>query len=249
MQREFSEIAMPTAPPQLPVWSAPLVPIALAATAGIVLDRYCLVPLAVSFGITVACILAWLIFSNTSRRTLAVVYLWSCFIGFGAAWHHWHRHYLDPRDLSHAAKEEPQPARLRGTLHSAPIFQGAKVEPLRSFGTNATTRFVLSVRQIQDLASRDWSDVSGLAQVTVIGDKRDITVGDEIELLGRLSLPGTAMNPGEFDYADFLRDQGITTTFVVLSSSDVTVTRHGWPTSFFGILATVRGWGQATLAR
>ena len=213
---------MPTAPPQLPVWSAPLVPIALAATAGVVLDRHFVVPLAVSFGVSLLCLLAWLILSNTSQRNLAVIYLWSSFIGFGAVWHHWQRHYLPPGDLSHIVDSEAQPARLRGTLHTAPIFQPAKVEPLRSFGTSATTRFVLNVRQFQDLASRNWNDVVGLVQVTVVGDKRDVTVGDEVELLGRLALPGKAMNPGEFDYADFLRDQGITTTFVTLSSSDAT---------------------------
>lgn len=240
---------MPSALTQLPVWSAPLVPIALTATAGVVLDRFCVVPLMVSFGVTFLLILAWLIFSNTSKRTLAVIYLWCSFIGFGAVWHHWRSHQVEPRDLSRLAKEEAQPARLRGTMASAPTFQAAKVEPLRNFGIGAQTRFVLEVRQVQDLASRDWSDVSGFVQVFVSGEKRDITVGDEVELLGRLSLPGHAMNPGELDYAEFLRDQGITTTLGALSPNDVTLTRRGWPTSFLGILAVVRSWGQATLKR
>ena len=96
---------------------------------------------------------------------------------------------------------------------------------------------------------RHWHDVAGLTQVTVVGSVSDITVGDEVELLGRLALPGEAVNPGGFDYAAFLRDQGITTTLTVLESSEVTLVRRGWPTSFFGWLAVVRGWGQKTLQR
>ena len=57
------------------------------------------------------------------------------------------------------------------------------------------------------------------------------------------------MNPGGFDYASFLRNQGITTTLTVLESSEVTLVRRGWPTSFLGCLAVVRGWGQRMLQR
>lgn len=240
---------MPSTPSLPSIWSAPLVPIALAATTGIVADRYLQIPLAVSFALTLAGILLWLIFTNTSKRTLALVYLWASFIGLGAAWHHWHRYHVDPGDLSHSLGDEPQPVRLRGELTTAPIYQSGKADSLRSFATGSSTRFVLRARQRQDLATRTWSDVTGLVQVTVAGDKRDVTVGDSVELLGRLALPGHPMNPGEFDYGAFLRDQGITTTLIVYAPADVTLIQRGWATSIHGVLAVIRGWGQDTLAR
>ena len=110
---------MPAAPPQLPVWSVPLVPLALAMTAGIILDRFWIVPLGASIGFVCVGVLAWLIFANTPKKRLALVYLWAAVAGFGAAYHHWQRHHLEANDLSRFAEREPQPARLRGTLQTA----------------------------------------------------------------------------------------------------------------------------------
>src|SRR6516162_7459906 len=236
-------------PRQLPIWSAPLVPVALAMTAGIVADRFWVVPLPASLGVALVCVLAWLIFANTARQWLALFYLWSGVAGLAAAYHHWHRYHIDAGDICHFADYDGKPTRLRGTLQSAPTAQAGQRDPLRSFPTKDTTRFVVRVAQRQELASRVWHDVTGLVQVTLIGPNDAITVGDEIELLGRLALPGEAMNPGEFDYASFLRDQGITATLTVLAPSEVIQVRRGWPTSLFGWLAVVRGWAQRTLSR
>jgi competence protein ComEC len=238
-----------TSPRLMPVWSAPLVPLALALTAGIVADRFLVVPLGVSLAIASTSALAWLIVGAGSRRPLAPIFLWCAFAALGGIHHHWHRHWLDAGDLSHFAERDPQPARIRGTLASAPIAQAGKRDALLSFPTRDTSRFVLHATQRQDLATRTWHPVTGNVQVTVLGTTTDITVGDEVEVLGRLALPAEPMNPGEFDYAGFLRDQGITTTLVVLESEEITLTRRGWPTSLFGWLAVVRGWGQRTLAR
>ncbi len=238
---------MPTAPPQLPVWSAPLVPVAVALTIGIVCDHFLVVPLAASLGACFVCLLAAMIFPYTPRQPLAFVYLWGSVAAFGALYHHWQRHRIAPNDLSHVVQVETRPIRLRGVMHGAPIFQPGKPDPLRSFPTEDATRFVLRVTEWQKPTSLDWHAASGLVQVTVNARIQDITVGDEIELLGRLALPGEPLNPGDFDYAGFLRDQGITTTLT--KSREVTLVRRGWPMSLFGWLAVMRGWGQRTLAR
>jgi competence protein ComEC len=234
---------------QLPIWSVPLAPVALALTAGILLDRFCVVPLAASLVVGLASLLAWVIFFNTSRQWLALAYLMGGVAGAGSAYHHWHRHHVAATDLSRVAERESQPARVRGVLASAPITRGGESGPLRSFPTQATTRFVLRVQARQDLARHAWQEANGMTQVTLIGRTDDVTVGDEVELLGRLALPSDASNPGEFDYAAFLHDQGITTTLTVLQSDEVIFVRRGWPTSLFGLLAVARGWGQRTLAR
>lgn len=231
----------------MPVWSAPLVPVALALTAGVLIDRCCAVPLAVSITTTLILLLAWRICAHGPATWLALAYLLGSIAAAGAAYHHWQRHYLAASALSHLARHESRPARLRGVLASAPNSQPGQSGVLRSFASQATTRFVLRVHQRQDLASRSWHECDGLVQVTLIGRTDDVTVGDEVELLGRLALPADAGNPSDFDYSAFLRDQGITTTLTVLQSDEVNLVRRGWPTSLFGILAVARGWGQRTL--
>ena len=234
-------------PRKLPVWSAPLVPVALAMTAGIVADRFGPVPMSASLAVALACIMAWCIFARSPNRWLALLYLWTGVAGLAAAYHHWQRYHVEADDISHFADFDGKPKRLRGTLATAPITQAEQHGPLRSFAAKATSRFVLNVTQRQELASRSWHNASGRVQVTLIGRTDDVTVGDEVELLGRLALPGEAMNPGEFNYAAFLRDQGVTATLTVLTSDEVALVRRGWPTSLFGWLAVIRGWGQRTL--
>ena len=240
---------MAQAPPQLPVWSAPLVPVALAMTIGIVADRFGVIPLPASLGCALVCVLAWLIFTNTKYQWLALFYLWSGVAGLGAAYHHWQRYHVDANDVRQFADYDGRPTRLRGALATAPITQKGQTDALRTFPTRDTTRFVLRATQRQDFTSRQWADVAGSVQVTLIGHASDITVADEVELLGRLALPEDAVNPGGFDYASFLRDQGITATLTVLESDEVILIRRGWPTSLFGWLAVIRGWAQRTLAR
>src|SRR5437879_13865373 len=116
-------------PRTLPVWSAPLVPVALAMTAGIIVDRYCVAPLPASLAIGLVALLAWLIFSNTARQWLALAYLWIGVAGMAAAYHHWHRYHLPDSDVQAYASYDGKPARLRGALRSAPVSQPPKPAP------------------------------------------------------------------------------------------------------------------------
>ena len=56
------------------------------------------------------------------------------------------------------------------------------------------------------------------------------------------------MNPGEFDRASWLRDQGVRAEVVVRKTPDgLTRLDRGWPTSPTGCLMAIRGWGQDEL--
>src|SRR5205814_644990 len=127
------------------------------------------------------------IFANTSRQWLALVYLWSGVACLAAAYHHWHRYHVDANSIQHHANHDGKPARLRGTLTTAPIAQAGQRDPLRTFPTRDTARFVLRVTQLQEPTTHVWKEVTGLVQVTLLGQADDITVGDEVELLGRLA--------------------------------------------------------------
>jgi competence protein ComEC len=237
---------------QPPVWSAPLLGVALALSAGILADRLTAIPLFASLGATFLSLLAWVIFACSTRRghgPLALTYLWGAVAGLGAAHHHWHCHYLAADDIVHFADADGVPARLRGVLETAPSVQTAKRDPLRTFPAGDSSRFVLAVQRVKTPTGQEWHDATGRVQVIVIGQCRDITVGDEVEVLGRLSVPNQAMNPGELDYASYLRDQRITAVLSVQAPSDVMELRRGWPMSLFGWLSVVRGWGQRTLKR
>ena len=119
------------------VWQAPLVPVALAGTAGIVLDRRLSIPLAGSLLAAAVFLIAWGIGRLGGTRGLALVYLWLSVGALGAAYHHWYRELIADDDIGHLASEEPRLARLRGEVASEPTFvRGQAAGPLRAIPGN-----------------------------------------------------------------------------------------------------------------
>jgi competence protein ComEC len=138
---------------------------------------------------------------------------------------------------------------MRGVLDDEPLrLPAAPHDPLRSLDHPANSTATLRVTAMNQ---RDaWLPASGRVRLTVNGPADGLHAGDEVEAVGRLSAPRGPSNPGEFDYAAFLRDQGVRGMLDVRKSPDgLTRLRRGWPESLTGWLAFVRGWGQDVLAR
>src|SRR5262245_56118558 len=70
------------------VWRAPLVPVALAVTAGIVADRYLRIPLGYSLTAAVIALASWAVARNSRTAGLPLVYLALTCAALGAAYHH-----------------------------------------------------------------------------------------------------------------------------------------------------------------
>ena len=128
---------MASALPQSPIaldsiWRAPLVPAALAYTAGIVLDHYAAVPFAVSLLLMLGGLAGWLVASLSKRTRLPLVFLALAGMAFGAAYHHYRRDIYPADDVGGAATAEPRPAQMRGFLDEEPLHTPARPDPLRS---------------------------------------------------------------------------------------------------------------------
>jgi competence protein ComEC len=233
----------------VPIWHAPLVPVALAATAGIVLDRCFAVELAKSLATTVALALGWFVLRSHPDRRVPLALLVLAFIPLGASWHHWRCRTVAPDDICFSISPEGTMARLHGRIDAEPIVVHASPDDsLRSFPARDATRFLVRASSLQHRG--DWSVVSGLVQATVPELRRDLHVGDEIELVGMLALPDGPANPGGFDFAAYCRDQGISAVLSVPASPGaVELVREGWPRTVHGWLAMARAWGLQVLER
>src|SRR4029077_13247494 len=172
------------------IWQAPLVPVTLAATAGIVFDRYHGLPLLVSLLAALVALIAWTVTRLGPNRGLDLVYLGLCSMALGAAYHHAHRNLYRQDDIGCFATAEQVPAQVRGILEEEPaIVWQTPHNPLRSFDTTESTRAVLRVTQLKQ--EDEWMLVSGRAQLIVAGQLHDLHVGDELEVVGRwVSLVG-----------------------------------------------------------
>jgi competence protein ComEC len=231
------------------VWRGPLVPAALAVTTGIIVDRYWSVPLWFSLLAAIVSLVAWLAVRTSQRPLLGLVYLALAAAGVGAAYHHWHRNVYRADDIGNFATPEIRPARLRGVIVDEPAVNWqVPDDPLRSIPRTDPTQAVLQVSALRD--ADGWRPVSGRARLIVGGYLTGFHVGDEVEVVGRLTAPHPPANPGEFDYASFLRDQRIRAVMQVQKTSDaVTRLGTGWFWSPMGSLAVLRGLGQRALAQ
>jgi competence protein ComEC len=231
------------------VWRAPLVPVALVFTAGVVLDRYASPPLAASLSVAALALLAALCALSSPRPGLPLVYLALSGAAFGAAYHHYRHDFYPADDIGNVAPAEPHPALLRGRLDEEPFHAPPlPSDPLRSFTPGETTAAVLRATHLRQ--RDDWAPVSGRVRLLVAGNLEGLHVGDEVEAVGQLAAPQGPSNPGEFDYAGYLRDQGVRAVLVVRKTpGGVTRLARGWTGSPSGWVAVVRGWGQDVLKR
>lgn len=228
------------------IWRAPLVPVALALTAGIVADRYLTVPLGISLVAIGACLIAWAVTAFGPKPGLGLVYLCGSSLALGAALHHAYRNAYADNDIGCYATSDPTPVVLRGVLETEPVvLWRAKHEALRTIPAADTTRVVVRATHLKQ--NELWEPVSGLAQVTVGGLLPDRHVGEVVEIVGRLTAPQGPANPGEFDYEAFLQDQRIRSLVSVHGAEAITKLADASPWSSAHALARIRGWGQQTL--
>lgn len=228
---------------------APLLPIALAASIGLVADRYLFIPIPLCLGASLLCIIAWMICRQRKREQLALLYLWTCWAGMAAAYHHAVRNVYPPDDIGEFAKEEPALVHLRGTLSEEPVIAHRRQnDPLVSQPRTDATNSVLEIDEIE--RNGTWKPASGLAQMRVEGKLDGLHLGDSVEVTGWLARPLPPMNPGEMDYPAHLLDRRIRALLSVRKGSEGIVRlNEGWRSSFFGWLAVARGWGQRIIQR
>ncbi len=228
-------------------WQGPLVPAALAITAGIILDRYSALPLAVSLGLAAASLVAWGMAYFGGNSGLALTYLALAGVALGAALHH-ARQETAADDLAELAPLDPLPVQVRGVIDEEPHRILGVSDPLRTMEAPEHTTTVLLATHMRD---RDvWTAVSGRVLLVATGALPELHIGDEVEVTGRLSQLFGAGNPGEFDVRSLLNDQGIRCRIEARKTpSGVTRFRRGWTTSWGGWLAVVRERGQRELSR
>lgn len=235
-------------PPRLlTFWQGPLVPVALTMTFGILLDRWITLPPILSLvGLGIG--LAFWLIERRSGKIPAPFFLWAAAAFGGAFYHHWWREEIAANDISHFAALEPRLARVRGVVESEPILvKGPEAGPLRSFPTSDSLRLVMRAQHLE--VKSDWRPVSGWVQVNSEGHSPGIHAGDEIEVIGFFALPQDPGNPGEFDYADYLRDRKIRSVLSVKQSADSLVRySSGRPVSLWSLLGLLRERANAVLA-
>lgn len=237
-------------PPVEPAWvefaRAPLVPVALAATAGLIVDRYVGTSTEAALLTAVAGLIGWLALRN--RKTAAIALLWLAFAGLAAGYHHAHRHSFDADDIGAVATTDPALVHVRGIITEDPVTRFAPKND--ALAPILRTDHDAAELRVTGLLARDgtWLPTSGLVRLTVERDADakghppldGLQAGDTIELVGMLSRPRPPGNPGEQDYSGYLLDQRIRAELRVTDTAAGITRLDSGEASAAGMLSWIR---------
>ena len=223
---------------------APLAPFAVAATAGIVVDRFVGAATEACLVFALAGAAAWV--ALVRKGSVAVVGLWACAAGLAGAHHHAQRNDFRADDIATVAGSGPKLVRVRGVLDDEPtVRRFPKADPLAARPRPDSTTTVLTVTAVD--ADGVWAPASGRVRLTVEGVFTAVHVGDAVEVTGLLSRPLPPMNPGERDRADLLLDDRIRAELRVQGTTDAVVRLEPGPWGMSRLLATARRWFRQSI--
>jgi competence protein ComEC len=120
---------------------------------------------------------------------------------------------MDLLALTENGQAESVTVRLAGRLASIPAVEATAAYGPGS-GTSGRTVFLFEARWL--LTDRERIPVRGLCRASIQGDATGVFCwGDQVEMLGRLDVPASPTNPGEFDFATHLRRRGFSALMYV----------------------------------
>ena len=133
-----------------------------------------------------------------------------------------------PRDhVSAFAADEPRLAMVEMTLVQPPRIITTPLGARRPLPPKQVT----TGRMLRVKTWRGWEDASGDVLVQITQPHPRLTVGQTIRALGMLQRPAPAMNPGQFDWAKYYRDQRILASMQIPEIGNITLLGPPQPTA------------------
>jgi len=187
----------------------PLVTVAFAVAAGIVIDRYsgevigqALWPRAFAawWCLAAGSLLGWWLAWRGRRDALAMWPLLAAATLAAASWHHARWNLFDRDEVARYANYDAAPACVLAVARETPERVPApRATPLRAIPGSERSRLVVDLMGIRDGTA--WQAAAGLCQLSVEGHLLGVHAGDRLRVFGQLARPRPPLNPGEFDFA------------------------------------------------
>ncbi len=226
----------------------PLVIILAATAAGMVIDRYRPLPVAVWWILAVACLGGWFMLWHKRRNVAASVLLLVAGLAVAASWHHCRWNLFGSDDLGLFARTQQQPVCIEAVALQTPrVIPPPEFNPLRLSRPGDEIRFEVELRAIRD--GDQWRPASGHAVMVVEGLVPDLAAGDRFRAFAHLLPPEHALSPGEADRAAIDRGRRITSHLRVNYPEAISVVSTGFANGPARLLESLRLRGQQVFAK
>lgn len=179
--------------------------VAISFAVGVCIDRRLNVSLLTWLGIGSGLLLVWTALFSRGRYAAATASLLGLWVTLGAAAHHSVWSVAGPDHILTRAEAEPGPIQLTGTIVTRPSVR-PKSEHSDDSRAIDRTLCMVDVESVAESGAR--VQITGRVQLSVSGHLIAET-GDVVRVRGQIERPRGAANPGEFDYRDWLRRDGV----------------------------------------
>ena len=205
----------------------PLVIALVAVSAGMVLDRYRPLPVAVWWTIAGTALGGWFLFWSKRCSAVASLVLLLAGLALAASWHHCCWNLFGSDDLGLFARPRQEPVCIEAVALQTPrLIPQPEFNPLRSPRLGDEVRLDVEVWAIRD--GDRWRTASGRAAMIVEGLVPDLAAGDRFQAFAHLLPPEHALNPGEDDRAAADRGRRITSHLRVNYPQAISVVATGF---------------------
>ncbi len=226
----------------------PLVIVLVAVCAGIVGDRFWPRPVLVWWAGAGGAWCVWLGLWRWRRERAAAAALLLAVAATAAGWHHCRWYLFAENDLGYFTQAETQPVCVEAiALKSPRVVPAPDFDPLRAIPRGDQARLNVELTAVRD--GTRWRSISGRSRLTIQGSLSGIEAGDRLRIFGQLSMPRGAQNPGEFDYARYLRAQRTRGLLWTTFAECVSVVQPGRPWSLPRLIDRARVHGNRLLGR
>ncbi|MEM9351910.1 MAG: ComEC/Rec2 family competence protein [Planctomycetota bacterium] len=229
----------------------PLLPVALAAAAGVLADRY-----GAASGFSPAdwlvasstALSAYLAFSAAGRHRSAAACLLAAVASLFGAWHLDQQAYAPRNGIGLYASEASEAACVEGVVHGPVRWSPSPPrEPMRALPTGPGSTFEMKAERIRH---RDaWRPVQGRIRARVEGHLAEVHSGDRVVVTGRLTRAENQANPGGFDWSRFARTRGYDAQLFSSATELVNVDRPATSGAPAAALGAIHRWCVASLMR
>lgn len=230
----------------IPAPPAPLLPVAIAVIGGILLGRWGVLNFYQTAGMTLIALAGFIgtfiyyrkKYPSIKIHLVKAGFICIGFVGIGALRYALVYHYYpDDHIIRYCHNDRPRLATLQGVIVSEPyLAQGKGAMAQYDFMRQSPTIFVVQCTDV--LTPNGWQPARGFMQTTVSQPCLHLTMGQTIQIDGRISLRGHPNNPGQSDRTDYYRARRNLVACSISQSEAVTILNANKKT--VGLLANIR---------
>ncbi|MCS7033872.1 MAG: ComEC/Rec2 family competence protein, partial [Phycisphaerae bacterium] len=214
-------------PPPMLLWLAgqvvrrPAVPVAGLLIAGIAVHTY--LPAHLPFWLTTITACAMAAWAWRQSAGLASAFLSAGVFVAGIALAQVEKYRFPSHHIAHFARDEPRLAQLELYLEHPPRVLSDQF----AIGRALPPRQVCVARVTRVKTWDGWIDATGAILVQIDQPHPRLDVDQTVRVTGMLQRPSVAMNPGQFNWADYYREQRVLCSIGVDQTENVRIVARG----------------------